>query len=303
MDLNEIAIFAKVVQSQSFTAAGKSLGLPKSTVSRKVSELEERLGTRLLQRTTRSLSLTDAGRAYFQYAARIVTEIEEADLAVTTMQGAPRGLLRVTTPLAFDLLGPMVSSYLVRYPEVQVQMVSTDRVVDIVEEGFDLAVRAGRLADSSLIARHLGSGHNLALASPKLLAKQSAIKRPQDLERLPALVFGAGAERTRWKLVRKDAEVTVTVQPRFVTNDYRVLMDAALAGVGVGLLPALLCEQAIRERRLQLVLPAWRSHDIPIQAVYPSTRQLSPKVKTFVDHLQEQFASALRPGPQPQGRR
>jgi DNA-binding transcriptional LysR family regulator len=295
MDLNEIAIFARVVQAQSFTAAGRALGLPKSTVSRKVSELEQRLGTRLLQRTTRSLSLTDAGRAYYDYASRIVTEVEEADLAVTTMQGAPRGLLRVTAPLAFDLLGAMVSSYLVRYPEVQLQLTCTDRVVDLVEEGFDVAVRAGRLADSSLIARHLGTGHALLVASPQLLGRHGAVKRPQDLERLPALVFGAGADRARWTLVRKDEPVTVNVKPRFVTNDFGVLEGAALAGVGVALLPTMRSEEFIRDGRLRVVLPAWRSLDIPIQAVYPSTRLLSPKVKTFVDHLQERFASVLTP--------
>lgn len=296
MDLNEIAIFARVVQAQSFTAAGRDLGLPKSTVSRKVAELEERLGTRLLHRTTRSLGLTDAGRAYFGYAARIVTEVEEADLAVTTMQGAPRGLLRVTAPLAFDVLGSLVSSYLARYPEVQVQLVCTDRVVDIVEEGFDLAVRAGRLADSSLMVRHLGAGHSVVVASPALLAEQGAVKRPTDLERLPAIVFGGSPNASRWKLLRKSEAVTVAVRPRLVTNDFGVLQEAALGGVGVALLPTLRCEQAIRAGRLRAVLPAWRSEDIPIQAVYPSTRQLSPKVKTFIDHLHEGTASVFPRG-------
>ncbi|MBL9039310.1 MAG: LysR family transcriptional regulator [Archangium sp.] len=295
MDLNEIAIFASVVQAQSFTAAGRALGLPKSTVSRKVSELEERLGTRLLQRTTRTLSLTDAGRAYFQHASRIVAEAHDAELAIASMQGTPRGLLRVTTPLAFDVLGPMVSSYLARYPDVQVHMVCTDRVVDIVDEGFDLAVRAGRLADSSLISRHLGSGHNVVVATPHFLKKHGTPKRPQDLERLPALVFGAGADRGRWKLLRKDDEVTINVRARFVTNDFGVLQASALAGIGVALLPVVRCEPAVRAGQLQVVLPAWRSPDIPIQAVYPSTRLLSPKVKTFVDHVQEHFASVLTP--------
>jgi len=293
MDLNEIVVFAKVVQAQSFTAAARALGLPKSTVSRKVSALEERLGTRLLQRTTRTLSLTDAGRAYHVHAARVVSELEEADRAVSSMQGAPRGLLRVTAPLAFDLLGPIVSSYLVRYPEVDVQMTCTDRVVDLVDEGFDLAVRAGRLADSSLVARQLGAGHNLVVASPRLLARYGAVRRPQDLERLPALVFGAGPERARWRLVREGDEVTVSVTPRFETNDYGILQEAALAGVGVALLPALRCERAVRQKRLQRLLPAWQSPAVPLQAVYPSTRLLSPKVKSFVDHLQQQLAPVL----------
>lgn len=294
MDLNEIAVFARVVQAQSFTAAGRALGLPKSTVSRKVSELEERLGTRLLQRSTRSLSLTDAGRAYYPYASRIVAEMEEADRAVTTMHGAPRGLLRVTAPLAFDALGLLVSSYLAKYPEVQLQVVCTDRVVDLVDEGFDLAVRAGRLADSSLIARQLGTTHAIVVGSPQLLEQHGALRRPQDLERLPALVFGAVTNPSKWTLLRKDDEVTVAVRPRLLTNDFAALEEAAVSGLGVALLPAPRCLKAIREGRLRAVLPAWRSHEIPIQAVYPSTRLLSPKVKTFIDHLQERSASMLK---------
>lgn len=295
MDLNDIAVFARVVQEQSFTAAGRALGLPKSTVSRRISELEARLGTRLLQRTTRTLSLTDAGRAYHRHAVRIVSEVEEAAQAISNLQGTPRGLLRVTAPLAFELLGPVASSYLVRHPEVELQMVCTDRVVDIVDEGFDVAIRAGKLADSSLIARHLGTFHALLVASPGLLRQRGAPRRPEDLERLPALVFGAGSDRGRWKLVRKEEEVSVSVRPRFVANDFGVLLQAALAGVGVGLLPALRCEQALQEGKLRMVLPAWRSPDAPLQAVYASTRLLSPKVKSFVDHLQQSLAPMLVP--------
>ena len=146
MDLNEIAIFAHVVKDGSFTAAARTLKMPKSTVSRKVSELEERLGVRLLQRTTRKLSLTDAGRAYYPFAERIVREADEAESAVAQMQSAPRGLLRITVPLSFGYLGPSIARFLLTYPDVEIEMVATDRVVNLVEERFDLAVRAGRLA-------------------------------------------------------------------------------------------------------------------------------------------------------------
>src|SRR6187549_64902 len=140
-------IFARVVQAGSFSKASRELGMPKSTVSRKVSALEERLGARLLQRTTRRLSLTEEGRAYYQHAARVVAEAEQAELAVTRLQETPRGLLRVTTPLNFDYFAPIVSSYLSRYPDVQIELVGADRVVDLVQEYFDVAVRAGTLAD------------------------------------------------------------------------------------------------------------------------------------------------------------
>src|SRR5258708_26674687 len=145
MDLNEMLVFARFVQAGSFTRAARELGMPKSTVSRKVSELEERLGARLLQRTTRRLSLTDVGRAYYLHCARIVDEVEEAARAVTSLQGAPRGRLRITAPLNFSFLGPIVATFLKRFLEVQVELVCTDRVVGLVEEGFDIAIRAGRL--------------------------------------------------------------------------------------------------------------------------------------------------------------
>src|SRR4051812_18126801 len=166
MDLNEIAVFTKVVQAGSFTAAAKQLGMPKSTVSRKVSELEERLGSRLLQRTTRKLSLTDAGRTYYDYSARIASEIEEAERAVSSLEDTPRGLLRVTAPVNAAFLGPIVSGYLRRYPEVRVDVLCTGRAVDLVEERYDVGIRAGTLADSSLIARSLGNARWVLVATP-----------------------------------------------------------------------------------------------------------------------------------------
>src|SRR5688572_9690991 len=157
MDLNEILVFARVVHAGSFTAAAVELGMPKSTVSRKVSELEERLKARLLQRTTRKLSLTDAGRIYYDYSARIVSELEDAERAMSALQGVPRGLLRVTAPLNTGFLAPIVSDFLKRYPEVELELFSTGRTVDLVEERFDVGIRAGTLADSTLIASSLGN--------------------------------------------------------------------------------------------------------------------------------------------------
>src|SRR5262245_9215851 len=148
MDLNEMLVFARVVKTGSFTAAATELGMPKSTVSRKVSELEQRLGSRLLQRTTRKLSLTDVGRTYYEYCARIASEVEDAERAVTNLQETPRGLLRVTAGLNAAYLGPIVSDYLARYPEVQLEILCTGRTVDLVEERFDIGIRAGTLADS-----------------------------------------------------------------------------------------------------------------------------------------------------------
>jgi len=180
MDLNETLVFARVVGTGSFTTAAAQLGMPKSTVSRKVSELEERLGARLLQRTTRKLSLTDAGRIYYEYAARIAGEVEDAERAVGSLQGTPRGLLRVTAPIAAAWLGPIVTDFLERYPEVELELFCTGRTVDLIEERFDLGIRAGALADSTLIAKALGKSKWFLVATPGYLKKRGRPRSPED---------------------------------------------------------------------------------------------------------------------------
>lgn len=286
MDLNEIAVFAKVVEVGSFVRASRELSMPKSTVSRKVSELEERLGARLLQRTTRKLSLTDVGRTYYAHAARVLAEVEEAELAVTRMQEVPRGRLRVSAPINIGYLGPLFTSFLERYPEVDLEMVCSDRVSDLIEEGFDVAIRIGKLADSSLIARYLGSSKSYAVASPQLLQHRAALKSPKELERFPAVLFGAMPEPTVWRLVRGDEEVKVTLRPRFVVNDFDLVHRGALDGQGIALLPGERAHDDLRTKKLVHLLPDWCSPAAPFHAVYPSTRHLSPKVKAFVEHLQ-----------------
>lgn len=290
MDLNEIVVFARVVQAGSFTAAARALSMPKSTVSRKVLELEERLGSRLLQRTTRKLSLTDVGRAYYEHAARIVSEVEEAERAVSDLEQAPRGLLRVTAPINFGFLGPIVSGFLAHHPEVQIELVCTDRVVDLVEERFDVGIRAGPLADSTLIARGLGDVRRLLVASRSYLRKRGRPRAPEDLSTHDGIVFGAGSARATYRLSDGSRSVDVPVRARVTVNDLDVLQAAAGAGLGIALLPIFRCLEELRSRQLERVLPGWDSPLTPIVAVYPSTRHLSPKVKSFVDHLQEQMS-------------
>lgn len=289
MDLNEVVVFAKVVEAGSFVGAARELAMPKSTVSRKVSELEERLGARLLQRTTRQLSLTDAGRAYYRHAARVLQELSEAELAVTRMQEVPRGLLRVTTPINVGYLSRLFTTFLDRFGEVTLEMVCTHRVVDLVEEGFDVSIRVGRLADSSLIARYLGSEKSQLVASPAFLAKHTPPSRPGDLEGMPVLVFSALPDPTKWHLVRADEHAKVSVEPRFAVNDFDIVYRAALDGVGIALLPSHRASDDLQQGRLVRVLPEWCTPTLQFHAVYPSTRHLSPKVKAFVEHLQNEF--------------
>lgn len=285
MSLDESLIFVRVVEQESFSAAGRALGLPKSTVSRKVSQLEERLGVRLLQRTTRKLSLTDAGRIYFAHAARAAAAMEEAELAVSRLEERPRGLLRVTAPLSFGFVGPIVAGFLKEHPAVRVELMATDRIVDLVEEGFDVAIRAGRLADSTLIARKIGLLPRYLVAAPSYLRKRGTPKDPDALAEHDCVLFGARLERQTWTLwsgdVRRDVEVTA----RLTANDLDMLREAAVAGLGVASIPVDRCTRDLEERRLRRILKGWRAEATPVHALYPSTRHLSPKVSAFLDAL------------------
>jgi DNA-binding transcriptional LysR family regulator len=304
MDVNEMLVFARVVQAGSFTTAAARLGMPKSTVSRKVSELEARLKSRLLQRTTRKLSLTDAGRTYYDYCARIAAEIEEAERVVSRLQETPRGLLRVSAPLNVEFLSPIVSDFLERYPEVRLEMLCTARAVDLVEESFDLAIRAGTLADSTLIARTLGSSPWYLVATPGYLKKRGRPRSPEDLKKHDCLFlldhgtvraaahrFGAGRAPVDLHLENGDISVQVALFARVIVTDREILQTVATAGLGVALLPAFLSVKHLRAGRLKRVLPEWNPPSTPVHVVYPSSRQLSPIVKTFVDHLQERMTT------------
>ncbi len=287
MDLNAIAIFAKVIDAGSFVGASRALGIPKSTVSRKVSELEEELGARLLQRTTRTLHLTDAGEAFHRHAVRVLAEVEEAERAVTFLQDVPRGVLRVTTPLSFGFFGPIIGCFLTLHPEVRAEIICTDRLVDLVQEGFDVAIRTGTLADSSLIARSLGTLKSYVVATPDFFEAHGVPESPEDLARFDAVVFGVGMSNATWRLFADGQTTYVEVKPRLIVNDPELLIASVLEGVGIGLVPAHLCVDHLRSGRLRRVLADYCSPSIPVSAVYPSTRHISPKVKAFLDHLSE----------------
>jgi DNA-binding transcriptional LysR family regulator len=287
MDLNDIVVFTRVVQTGSFTAASHALDMTKSSVSRKVSELEDRVGARLLQRSTRKLGLTDIGRAYYQHCARIVSEMEEADLAVSRMQESPRGLLRVSVPLAFGKLGNILSELLKKNPELQLEIVATDRRVDLIEEGFDLALRAGPLEDSTLIARQIGAVKRPLVAAPSYLKKHGAPKTPADLEKHACLVFSAA----QWTLRTPGKSVTVNPPSRLVVNDFDILREAAKSGLGIASVPEHLVRDDLSRKRLRRILSAWCTAETPLYAVYPSARHLSPKVNSFIEAISKNFAT------------
>lgn len=288
-DLNDIVIFARVVQAGSFTAAGKLLELPKSTVSRKISALEARLGTRLLQRTTRSIALTEAGRTYHEHCLRILAEVEASERAMTSYQDEPRGLLRVTAALRLRFLGDVFAELLRKYPELRVELVCTDRTIAIVEEGFDMAIRAGALEDSSLIARKLGHVEQVLVASPAYLQRHGEPEHPRELRRHQGLLFGSKGGAT-WTLLRGDEQIPASPEPRLVANDFDVIHAAALAGHGVAMLAEIKVREELDAGRLRRVMPQWRPPEVPLHALYPSAQHLAPKVAALVGLMLERVA-------------
>lgn len=290
-DLNDIVVFARVVQAGSFTAAGKLLELPKSTVSRKVSALEARLGTRLLQRTTRSVALTEAGRIYHEHCSRILAEVEASERAMSSYQDEPRGLLRVTAPLRMRFLGGLFAELLRKYPELRVELVCTDRNLALVEEGFDMAIRAGTLEDSSLIARKLGHAEQVVVASPAYVQRHGDPEHPRALRRHHGLLFGSGGKGgPAWTLLRGDEQVPASPEARLVANDFDVIHTAAVAGHGIAVLPELMVGDDLEAGRLRRVLEGWRPPGVPLHAVYPSAQHLAPKVAALVGLMMERVA-------------
>ncbi len=294
MDLNEIVVFAKVVEAGSFTAAAAALGLPKSSVSRKLAQLEERLGARLLQRTTRKLALTEVGTAYYERCRAIVADIADAEQSVADMQSSPRGLLRVTAPIDVGgvLLGGVVAKLLITHPDLQVELIATDRVVDLVEERVDVGLRFGPLPDSSLVARRVGRTCIVPYASPGYIARKGSPKRPDDLVDHDIIMFAPIARMRTWTFRGKparggrDGEVTVTPTPRLLATSMFAALDAVRSGAGIAVLGDFVARDDLAAGRLVRVLEGWSGTSAELFAVYPSTRNPTPKMKIFLDAVQ-----------------
>jgi len=289
-DLNEIAIFARVVREESFTKAARALGLPKSTVSERVSRLEERLGVRLLERTTRHVRPTAAGAAYYERAARVVAEIEEANAAVTDIHRSPKGLLRVGSPLLFGhaFLGDFVSEFLVAHPEVEVELIVADRRFDVVEEGLDLAIHVLGPIEASLIARKIGSAERMCVASPSYLSQHEPPRAPKDLLKHSCLV-SSNDRRANWVFSKEGRSESIAIQGRYSVNSVQLALNAALRGAGIAVLPAFFCAEALRAGHLSPVLEDWSLGRSEIHVVYPGSRHLTARVRLFVDALIDRF--------------
>ena len=285
MELPALRAFVKVVQLGSFTRAAEALGSQKARVSRVVSALERELGLRLLERSTRALSLTEAGREMFERAQAILAAVEDAEQIAQQVHGEPRGTLKLTCGVEFGQLAvsAWIDEYLLRHPQVRVEAEFTGRVVDLVHEGFDLAIRVGPLPDSSLAARSLGRLDYVPVAAPDYLRRRGTPRSPEELRHHELLVFSAGASGTGWRFSRGGDEVRVTAAARLRVNNSFAVRDAALRGLGIAVLPRWLAAEAIATGRLAAVLPRWSLPSAPVHAVFASARYLTPKVRAFID--------------------
>jgi DNA-binding transcriptional LysR family regulator len=295
MDLNDIVVFTKVVETKSFTGAAEQLGLPKSTVSRKLAQLEERLGVRLVQRTTRKLALTDIGEAYYERASRIVADIAAAEQIVTDMQATPRGRLKITAPidLSTRYLGGIIAEFVATHPDVNVELDATDRIVDVIEEGFDVAVRFGPLPESTLIARRLAAINSVLVASPAYIARRGAPKTIEELDDHDKVLFTPSARTQSWTLTHGDQSYDLTRPARFASNNVAAVCVVILAGGGIGLVTEFMVACDIRVGKLVPLLPEWSARTADINAVYAARQNLPPRLALFLDHL----SKAMNPAP------
>ncbi len=292
MDLNDIVVFTKVVETRSFTGAAEQLGLPKSTVSRKLAQLEERLGVRLVQRTTRKLALTDIGEMYYERAARIVADLQAAEQVVMDMQQSPRGRLRVTAPIDLSALylGRIIADFSVAHPEVYVELDGTDRVVDLIEEGFDLGIRLGPLPESTLIAKKLGTIQSVLCAAPEYLAKHKSPTAIEELDDLDKVLFTPSARTQSWTLTQGDQTYEIARPAKFSSNNIMAVHDAVLAGLGISVLTEFVVACDLHEGRLVRLLPEWSGTPVEMNAVYPARQNLPPRLSLFLDHLAKSMA-------------
>lgn len=296
-DLNAVQAFVRVVEVGTFRGAAAALGLPKSTISRKVAELEGQLGAQLLYRTTRRVRPSEVGAAYHRRAATALAALDDAARGVDESLSEPRGLLRISLPVTMGqtMLGPLLTGFLRAYPKVQVAADVTDRTVDLTQEGFDLAIRAGALPDSSLVARKLAESSLRIVASPAYLRGRKPPKRPSDLTEHDCLAFPGHPGPTAWLFRAGRRSLRVNVTGRCSAGSFPALLDLAEAGLGVARLPGFMVEGAIREGRLVPLLDRYLPPPAALHVVYPAARIVPPKVRAFIDYLVEHAGGLLPP--------
>ena len=292
LDLNALAVFAKVVELESFTAAADALKLSKSMVSRQISDLEDEMKVRLLNRTTRKLSVTEAGAVVYARAARIVMEAQEAERDANCIEGAVRGKLRINAPMSFGIseLGPVLPKFMARYPELVVDLALNDRQVDLMEEGFDVSVRISALADSSLIARQLAPVRRVLVGSPDYFKEHGVPRHPRDLTAHKFVLYSLRSRPELFEFRDPGGKpIEVEVKGSFYCNNADAMQGILRAGQAVCMAPMFLCADALRDGSLVSVLDEWEPEPLMLHVIYPHTQHLSAKVRAFVDFAVEEF--------------
>jgi len=294
--LEAMNAFVKVVALGSYAEAGRALGLTRSAVSKAVMELEELLGARLLDRTTRRVSATEAGLAYYESCVDILGRVEETEMQVSRLHDEPRGVLKVNAPMSFGAmyLGPLVAEFISAYPDLKIELTLNDRFVDPIEEGVDVTVRIGDLADSSLIARRLAPARRVLVAAPEYLATYGAPQVPEDLIRHRCLNYGHTTMLQRWHLTHEGESINLAINSVLCSNNGDVLRAAALGGQGITKLPTFLVGPDIKAGRLKVVLPDYPPTELGIFALFAPNRYLAAKTRLLVDSLAAHFGE--RPG-------
>lgn len=295
MVLKEIPIFVTVVQKGSFSGAAKALGVSKSAISMRITALEKRLGVRLLHRTTRKLSLTEAGERYHFHAARALAAAQDAEDEVSQLHGEPRGRLRISTPMSFGRLhlARLIPPFLQRFPLIKLEMVMDDRISDLVAGSFDIAIRGGQLKDSNLIARKLASFQSLVCASPAYLKAHGTPTKPADLTEHNCLLFSYSSESNLWHLSQGGETQIIEVQGNYQVNNSETLSKAVVQGLGIAHLPSFVAAAPIREGRLTRLLPDYQMQEKAMYAIYLKRDYMPAKVKAFLDFVAEHLDEAL----------
>jgi DNA-binding transcriptional LysR family regulator len=296
VDLNDIVVFVRVVEAGSFTAAARLLGMPKTTVSRRIASLEREVGVRLVQRTTRSLNMTDAGRLYYEQSSQALRTIEDANLRLAETRAEPSGTIRISAPVGFGAhyLTSAVFDFLAAFPKTQVELHLTDDKLNLVENRIDLAFRTGILPDSTLTARKLGSTHRILCGSPDYLARHGEPQAAADLARHHCVIAGPSTGSAHWVLDGPRGQETVSVSGRFAANEMQAVIAAAIAGYGIAQLPYQVAELLVRDGRLRRVLGDYTTPAGGVYAVYPTSRHVSPLVKAFIELAAKHISMPLR---------
>ena len=289
--LDGVAVFVAVINAGSFTAAARGLGHSTSYVSKTITRLEKRLGSRLLNRTTRTISLTDTGRAYFERCSQIVIDAENAERSINQLQERPSGLLRINAPTSFSYkyLLSVLPQFMHQYPEVKLEVEFNDRLIDVIAEGYDVVIRISKIKDSNLVARKFTSSRAVVVAAPAYLERRGYPKQAEDLADHDCIAYSLLPSPTQWTFYKEGKRSIVTVEPRVMCNAAQIEVAMAVQGIGITRLPLFACEQEVARGELQIIMQEYDQLKLDVYAVYPHRQYLTTKVRVFVDFLVDAF--------------